>query len=199
MTIHLYKQINSEYHIKMNTNITIDVRSPEFFQDYSFYIPKLPETEKLLLVYAEQGLTQKEIAQNLHLTQGAISSRISRIKKRLRFLKKLYTYNWENIDDDLGRFFSPLELELFKGMIETTCQSETARRLNIMFNLQESQRMNQVKVRHKFNLCSERLKKIKMDESLKTNYVHILWLIRNNLYCLHEIRLSQHDHLRSSL
>jgi DNA-binding CsgD family transcriptional regulator len=175
----------------------IDVKNPEFFQRYSFYIPKLPETEKILLGYVEKGLNQNEIAQNLKVTQGAISSRISRIKKRLKFLIKQHKYHWESIDTDLKWVFPPFELELIKGMINTTCQTETARQLNAMFNLQGEQQMTQVKIKHRFNLCIERLKQVEMNRSLRTNYVRLFNLVRNNLYCLHEVKLPHFDHQRN--
>lgn len=177
----------------------VGVKNPEFFQRYSFYIPKLPETERILLGYVEKGLKQNDIAQNLKITQGAVSSRIARIRERLKFLIKLYQYNWVNIDNDLKLIFAPFELELIKGMINTTCQTETARQLNVMFNLQGEQRMNQIKVKHRFELCIEHFRHVKMNRALKMNYLRLFKLIRRNLYFLHEVKLPHFDHQGSAL
>jgi predicted transcriptional regulator len=174
-----------------DTNHCADYRSPEFFQAYAPYFPALPEFEQVLLGYVSKGIKQGEIASLLKITQGAVSSRISRIRKRLKFLKELEGFKCkDSIDQDLSSLFSPFEIELLKTMMKTTCQSETARRLNIAFNLQGPKAsMTQVKVRHYYEKCLLKLKEALKTEPKYREYYHLFYYVRHHLYLMHEVKL----------
>lgn len=166
----------------------------QFFREYSPYIGQLPKTEQNLIAYREQKRTQQEIAEITGVTQGAVSSKITKIKKRLKFLKFINQYNWSHFNKDDLSFIRPFDLELIKIMIKTTCQSETARQLNEMYALQGEMRMNQVKVRHRYEKCL-----IKVAEEAKkkpglVKFLDLMKLIKHNLYMLHEVRLAHFDH-----
>ena len=154
----------------------------ETLKSYSSYVNRLPLTERQIYdYYVVRGMNQKEIAKILNMTQGGISSRVKRLLRRIDFLKRLEVYDILSIDQDLSSLFNIFEIELLKGMLETTNQSETARRLNVLFNLQGNRAMNQIKVRYRFNKYLEKLK--------DTKYYDLFMLIYNNLYMLHEVKL----------
>lgn len=179
-------------------DILLDIikKSPEYFE-------KLPITEQnLFSYYVLKKMHQTDIAELLGITQGAVSSRIRRIGQRFSFMEKLKNYNTNNIEQDLSKSFGPFEIELLKGMMETTCQSETARRLNETFSLTDEpvrrkidgkpvlninklkcNKMTQTKVRHQFEKCLEKMKKENQ------NYYDLFSLIKHNLYMLHEVKL----------
>ena len=149
------------------------------------YLSKMPKAEQDLYFYLiVRKITQKEIAPLLGITQGAVSSRLSRLKKRLEFLQELEKFNLENFEANLF-LFDAFEVELLRGMLETTCQSETARRLNNIYGIgeQSKTKMTQVKVRHRFEKLLFKMKEAKHP------YYELFLLVKNNLYMLHEVKL----------
>ena len=156
--------------------------------NYHSYIQFLPKTEQEILNYFKKGLKQKEIAVLRGTTQGAISSRLSRIKKRLAFIRDLRKFQID--DQDLDRF-GPLNKAILKTMAETTCQSETASRMNNLFNLSGDSRMTQIKVRHRYGKCLVEMKKLsdKDPNGVYPQYLKFFTLIKTHLYTLHEVRL----------
>lgn len=182
----------------MSTYIRITDSNPvednlQFFREYSPYIDQLPKTEQNLIAYREQKRTQQEIAKIIGITQGAVSSKIAKIKKRLKFLKFINQYDWSPFNKDLS-FIRPFDLELIKIMIKTTCQSETARQLNDMYALQGGRRMNQVKVRHRYGKCLIRVAEEAKKKPGLVKFLDLMNLIKHNLYMLHEVRLAHFDH-----
>jgi len=156
--------------------------------DPALYIRRLSETEQNIYNLIEiNGLDQKSVAKLEGVTQGAISSRLSRICKKIGYLYQISQFDVSNIDNDLGHIFGPFETELVKGMIGTTCQSETARILNQMFNLMGNKKMNQVKIRHRFEKCLKQLKDNK--DPLLIKYYNLLKMTKENLYMLYEVKL----------
>ena len=67
-------------------------------------------------------------------------------------------------------------------MLETTCQSETARRLNELY---EDTTMNQVKVRYRFEKCMDKMKEAHHP------YLNLFLLIKKNLYMIYDLKLPQ--------
>jgi predicted transcriptional regulator len=165
------------------------------FEEIRPFLNKLPPREYDLveLYYVEQK-NQKDIAKMFGVTQGAISSRLSRAKKRLIFLRDLPKITQEEIEQRLGKIFGPMELEIIKYMIETTCQSRTAQIINEKNNIiDEKKRMTQVKVRHRFEKCLFKLEQqMKAEPDLK-KYYYLLVFIKKNLYKLHEVKLPHFD------
>lgn len=159
------------------------------FEDFLPFLDRLPSKERdLIRLYYYMDKKQKEIAEIFSVTQGAISHRLSRASKRLRFLRDMPKLK-EDIEIILSPFFNTFEIFLIKTMIETTCQSKTAEILNKKFNLKNDSRMTQVKIRHKFVRFIDRIKKVnKSNEELDT-CLELLEYIRSNLYMMHEVVL----------
>jgi predicted transcriptional regulator len=175
--------------------VTLD----QMIQENPDFVKKLPKVEQELCeLYFTKKMCQKEISYLWGITQGAISSRLSRVKKRLEFMKELSNFDITNFDEMLSPFFDAFEIELLRTMMETTCQSETAHRLNNLFNLTEEpafysglnpkyNAMTQVKVRHRFEKCLMKLK------FCKHPYHELFLKIKQNLYMFHEVKLPHFD------
>jgi len=163
------------------------------FEDFKPYISKLPQREiDLIEMYFRKEKKQKEIADFFGVTQGAISHRIKRAKKRLLFLRDMPKIS-EDIKEVLIAHFNPFEIDLILLMVETTCQSRTAEILNTRYKLKDKEQMTQVKVRHKFDRYLKKLEKIKKEDvDLETCYKLIVY-IQKNLYMLHEVILPHFD------
>lgn len=173
-----------------------DVRSCSItYEEIRPFLFRLPTREiDLIELYYNEHKNQKDIAKIFGVTQGAVSSRLSRAKKRLKFLKDLPKITDEEIDMHLNNYFDKIELEIIKFMKRTTCQSRTAQLINEKYELtDEKRRMTQVKVRHRFEKCIIKLKyEMKKDPSL-IKYHQLLEYIKKNLYKLHEVRLPHFD------
>jgi predicted transcriptional regulator len=165
------------------------------FEEIKPFLNRLPPREyDLVELYYVDQKNQKDIAKMFGVTQGAISSRLSRAKKRLIFLRDLPKITPEEIEQRLGRIFGEIEIEIIKYMMQTTCQSKTAQLINEKNHIvDEKKRMTQVKVRHRFEKCL-----IKLEHQMKTEpdlkkYYHLLRFIKANLYLLHEVKLPHFD------
>lgn len=159
------------------------------------FLYRLPPREiDLIELYYNERKNQKDIAKIFGVTQGAISSRLTRAKKRLKFLRNLPKITDEEIDTQLGVFFDPLNLEIIKYMMKTTCQSKTAQLINEKFSFTEGRKMmTQVKVRHRFEKCLTRIG-VEMKEKTELKKFHkLLSIIKDNLYLLHEVKLPHFD------
>ena len=158
-----------------------------------FLLDKLPSKERdLIRLYYYMDKKQKEIAEIFSVTQGAISHRLSRASKRLRFLRDMPKLN-DDLDVILRPYFTEFEINLIHIMIETTCQSRTAEILNEKYNLMGDDKMTQVKIRHKFERFIERLKKNKRKNSDIAICYKLLKYIQKNLYMMHEVVLPHFD------
>jgi predicted DNA-binding protein YlxM (UPF0122 family) len=163
------------------------------FEDFLPYISKLPQREiDLIEMYFRKEKKQKEIADFFGVTQGAISHRIKRAKKRLLFLRDMPKIN-EDIKDILEDHFEPFEIDLIILMVETTCQSKTAEILNTRYKLKDKQIMTQVKIRHKFDRYLKKLEKLKKGNPQLEDCYRLIVYIKKNLYMLHEVKLPHFD------
>lgn len=159
------------------------------------FLYRLPPREiDLIELYYNERKNQKDIAKIFGVTQGAVSSRLTRAKKRLRFLRNLPKITEDEIDVELGPFFETLELEIIKYMMKTTCQSKTAQLINEKFSFtEEKKKMTQVKVRHRFEKCLIKIKSEMKDKTDLKKFHALLSIIKNNLYLLHEVKLPHFD------
>jgi len=163
------------------------------YEDFEPFLDKLPSKERdLIRLYYYQDKKQKEIAEIFSVTQGAISHRLSRAGKRLRFLRDMPKLEVD-IDLVLKPYFEPFEIDLINTMISTTCQSKTAEILNVKYNLTGDEKMTQVKIRHKFERFIERLKKNKRKDENIAICFKLLKYIQKNLYMMHEVVLPHFD------
>jgi predicted transcriptional regulator len=158
--------------------------------NYFPYIRFLPKAEQEIISYFNKGMKQKTIGILMGTTQGAVSSRLQRIKKRLILIRECK--NFKINDEDLDRF-GTLNKTILKIMSETTCQTETAVKVNALLNLSGHMEMNQIKVRHRYEKCLKELEKLAKSEptSEYPRYLEFFTLIKNNLYVLHELKLDR--------
>jgi predicted transcriptional regulator len=165
------------------------------YEEIRPFLFRLPAREiDLIELYYNERKNQKDIAKIFGVTQGAISSRLTRAKKRLKFLRDLPKISNKEIDDSLSIYFDQLELEIIKYMMLTTCQSKTAQLINKKFGFVDGKRkMTQVKVRHRFEKCMFRLKEEMKKKPELRRYYKLLDYIKENLYKLHEVKLPHFD------
>ena len=136
---------------------------------------------------------QKEIAEFFNVSQGAVSHRLSRAKKRLRFLRDMPKLDDKILLSHLNDHFSELEVDIIFNMVKTTCQSRTAEIVNGSYKLSGKDKMTQVKVRHKFDKAIERLHKVSEENEKCRMVLDLLVYIKNNPYMLHEVLLPHFD------
>jgi predicted transcriptional regulator len=145
-------------------------------------------------LYYKEEKNQKDIAKMFGVTQGAVSSRLSRAKARLRFLRGLPKINEADVEKNLSPHFEPMEIEIIQCMLKTTCQSKTADLINEHHGFrEEKKRMTQVKVRHRFEKCLTHLGEMKKKNPNMSKYYNLLEYIKGNLYMLHEVVLPHFD------
>jgi len=158
-------------------------------EDFKPFISKLPQREiDLIEMYYKKNKKQKEIANFFGVTQGAISHRLSRARKRLAFLRDMPKLT-QDIREVLEKHFNEFEIDVIIYMIETTCQSRTAGILNEQYGLKDKDQMTQVKVRHKFDRAIVKLKRLKKTEVELKDVYELVNYIKKNLYMLHEVIL----------
>jgi hypothetical protein len=163
------------------------------FEDFQPFLDRIPRREvDLIEMYYRQDKKQKEIADFFEVTQGAISHRLSRARRRLKFLRDM-----PKLSSDprklLADYFEPFELDLYLYMVETTCQSKTAELLNRAYRLKGRKAMTQIKVRHKFDRYIDRLKNLKRSHSELSGCYKLAVYVKQNLYMLHEVILPHFD------
>ena len=159
-------------------------------EEHCDLLDQLPKLEQQIIdLYLKRKFNQTEVARILHITQGAVSSRLGRIRARLIFLGLLKGIDFNILFDDLKLVIKPLELEIAQNLTMTTCQSETASNLNHKYSLKGNDKLTQVKVRHRFKKV---LKQLKNSTKYRRHY-DALQLIDKNLYLRHEVKLPHYD------
>ena len=99
------------------------------------------------------GCGQKDIAFQQKISQGAVSARLKRARERLPYLK--FIQEFQLPDDrglvmDLGLVLDLVSIEILKCLAKTSCQTDTAKLVNESLGLTGTQKLTQVKVRHRF-------------------------------------------------
>lgn len=194
------KQLDSfEFEARFSTDNQIkydEIRNSNIsFEEIRPFLDRLPSREvDLIELYYRFRKNQKDIARMFGVTQGAISSRLARARKRLEFLRDIPKITDTEIEVKLGNYFEPIEVEIIKCMMETTCQSRTAEIINERFELvDEKEKMTQVKVRHRFEKCIAQLNELQKFDADLVKFVELLDFIKKNLYKLHEVKLPHFD------
>lgn len=184
---------------------TPNLEKYKFLDDNEKYISRLPEYEQHLVEYFMRRITQKDIARLLKCTQGAISGRIRKVIRRIEFLKTLEKYNIKKIIQDLKPFCGNLAEEgadrdqlIIETLIRTTSQTDTANIVNRIQGLEGPEKMTQVKVRHRYERCLIRLRRLKEGIPSGTRFkyakhLNLLELVKKSLYSLNEVKLPQFD------
>lgn len=163
----------------------------ESLQEYLAFLP-LKEVD-LIDMYYKGKKKQKEIAEFFNVSQGAVSHRIARAKKRLIFLRNMPKVEDEVLTEKLAEVFHDIEVDIIYYMVKTTCQSKTAELVNDKHSLDGKSKMTQVKVRHKFERALERLREKASKEDSFTKIAELTAYIKAHPYMLHEVRLPHFD------
>jgi len=169
-------------------------------------LERIPEREAdLIYLYFVHGKRQADIATIFGVTQAAISYRLDRGIKRIKFLLSIPQVAEEEMRRDLARVFPSqvhcpqgckgedcpicrgvgtiqVDVEILVGMWATTCQSEVAKRLCL----------TQGRVRHRFFKAVDRLTEMASDDETLKPYEQIFSTIRMKRFnILREVKLPQ--------
>jgi len=156
------------------------------------YLALIPPREvDLIDMYYRKKKKQKEIANFFSISQGAVSHRLTRAMKRLKFLRDMPKIEDGELLLLLKEVFSDVDAAVVFFMVRTTCQSKTAQIVNKRL---KKGKLTQVKVRHKF-MRADVLLKSKAQENTRYKVVSELvsYIQNGGLYMLHEVKLSHFD------
>jgi len=160
-----------------------EVLKPEF----SFMDRLSPEEQNLISKLKDK--TQKQVAQELSMTQGAISARVSKINKKLKFICEVESIDTSKLEEELGKFFTKLGVDIIVYMKQTTSQSRTADIINEKYGLKNNpEKMTQVKIKYRFEKCLSELRNLEKNFPELKKYLQLLMLIKSNLYMFQKWR-----------
>jgi predicted transcriptional regulator len=163
-------------------------------EDIVKFMDRLPAREQdFVELYCFKRKRQKDIARMFNITQGAVSHRLSRARKRLRFLKDMPKIDDHLLMAKLKQQFQPMEADIVYHMTKTTCQSLVAKIINKKYNLVDKAALTQVKVRHKFLKAISRLKELGASDPVYGRIYDLTMHIRSGSYLLHEVKLPHFD------
>jgi DNA-directed RNA polymerase specialized sigma24 family protein len=146
-------------------------------------LDRIPKREAdLIYLYYIKRKRQADIAAIFEVTQAAISYRLDRGLKRIKFLLSIPQVTEEEMRGDLGEVFTQIDVDILVGMWETTCQSEVASRLGL----------TQGRVRHRFFKAVEQLKELADRDARYAPYGRIFTAISSKKFnILREVKLPQ--------
>jgi DNA-directed RNA polymerase specialized sigma24 family protein len=125
------------------------------FDDIEGFLYRIPAREAdLITLYYKDKMKQEQIAKLFSITQAAVSYRLHRGIKRIRFLRTIPEINKEDFELDLGPHFTSQDLEILWRMYETTCQSEIAKQMGL----------TQGRVRHRFFRSLAKIKELVVED-----------------------------------
>ena len=146
-------------------------------------LDRIPRREAdLIYLYFIKRKRQADIAAIFEVTQAAISYRLDRGLKRIKFLLSIPQITADEIRDDLTDVFATIDVDILIGMWETTCQSEVATRLNL----------TQGRVRHRFFRAVKTLETLAVTNDKYQPYQKVFSAIASKKFnILREVRLPQ--------
>ena len=146
-------------------------------------LDRIPQREAdLIYLYFIKRKRQADIAAIFEVTQAAISYRLDRGIKRIKFLLSIPEITTEGIRKDLASALPPIDIDILAGMWETTCQSEVASRLNL----------TQGRVRHRFFRVVKTLEQLADKNEVYLPYQKVFSAIADkNFNLLREVKLPQ--------
>lgn len=146
-------------------------------------LDRIPQREAdLIYLYFIKRKRQADIAAIFEVTQAAISYRLDRGIKRIKFLLSIPQISTEEIRRDLSDAFQAIDIDILVGMWETTCQSEVATRLNL----------TQGRVRHRFFRAVKALEEMALKNASFVPYQKVFGAIASKKFnILREVKLPQ--------
>lgn len=146
-------------------------------------LDRIPQREAdLIYLYFVEKKRQADIAVIFNVTQAAISYRLDRGLKRIKFLLSIPQIHEEDIRRDLPEIFKPIDVDILVGMWKTTCQSEVANQL----------KLTQGRVRHRFFKAVKVLKEASDGSAKFSPYYKVFSAISGKKFnILREVKLPQ--------
>jgi DNA-directed RNA polymerase specialized sigma24 family protein len=146
-------------------------------------LDRIPKREAdLIYLYFIQKKRQADIAVIFNVTQAAISYRLDRGLKRIKFLLSIPQVTEEDIRRDLPGVFKDIDVNILVGMWQTTCQSQVAENLGL----------TQGRVRHRFFKAVRVLKEVAdTDEKYEPYYKVFSAISGKKFNILREVKLPQ--------
>lgn len=146
-------------------------------------LDRIPQREAdLIYLYFVEKKRQADIAVIFNVTQAAISYRLDRGLKRIKFLLSIPQIHEEDIRRDLPEIFKPIDVDILVGMWKTTCQSEVANQL----------KLTQGRVRHRFFKAVKVLKEASDGSAKFSPYHKVFSAISGKKFnILREVKLPQ--------
>jgi hypothetical protein len=147
-------------------------------------LDRIPSREAdLIKLYFIDKKRQADIAIIFDVTQAAISYRLGRGLKRIKFLLSIPHLTEEEMREELPAVFKDsIDVDILVGMWHTTCQSEVAKILNL----------TQGRVRHRFFSAITTLEVAASKDARYEKYHRVFKTISNkNFNLLREVKLPQ--------
>jgi Sigma-70, region 4 len=146
-------------------------------------LDRIPKREAdLIYLYFIQKKRQADIAVIFNVTQAAISYRLDRGLKRIKFLLSIPQVTEEDIRRDLPEIFKEIDVNILVGMWSTTCQSQVAENLGL----------TQGRVRHRFFKAVRVLKESADRDAKFAPYFKVFSAISGKKFnILREVKLPQ--------
>jgi DNA-directed RNA polymerase specialized sigma24 family protein len=146
-------------------------------------LDRIPKREAdLIYLYFIQKKRQADIAVIFNVTQAAISYRLDRGLRRIKFLLSIPQVTEEDIRRDLPGVFKDIDVNILVGMWQTTCQSQVAENLGL----------TQGRVRHRFFKAVRVLKEVAdTDEKYEPYYKVFSAISGKKFNILREVKLPQ--------
>jgi hypothetical protein len=158
--------------------------TPENFDKLAILLDRIPQREAdLLYLYFIENKRQQDIATIFDVTQAAVSYRLDRGLKRIKFLLDLPSVTTDEMERDLPKVpFRDIDVNILVGMWQTTCQSEVAKQLGL----------TQGRVRHRFFKAVQVLEEASSKNDLFQPYSKIFSAISKKKFnILREVKLPQ--------
>ncbi len=157
--------------------------TPENFERVAILLDRIPKREAdFLYLYFIERKRQADIAAIFDVTQAAVSYRLDRGLKRIKFLLSLPAVTVEGMRQHLPQIFKPIDVDILVGMWETTCQSEVANQLG----------RTQGQVRHRFFKAVDVLALAAAQDSVYNPYYQVFHAISAKKFnILREVKLPQ--------
>jgi len=187
--LHTYRPHSARYHLDSLTTDDVVTSFVTIFTDpdeddmlvidrVRNLLDHLPVIEADFIdLYFFRHIRQTDIATIFGVSQPTVCYRLQRAIQRIKYLLEVPKLDPKDLRKDLSRFFTdPMDIEVLVLMYETTCQSETAKRLGV----------TQGFVRHRFIRSTRRMS----NHPTMGFYGNVFNSVAENLNLLREVQRS---------